>query len=36
VIEQVAQRYSRLIQIWCEAKSGLAAPEPAQLSRITT
>jgi 5-dehydro-2-deoxygluconokinase len=36
VIEQVAQRYSRLIHIWCEAQSGLGAPEPVSLSRITT
>jgi 5-dehydro-2-deoxygluconokinase len=36
VIEQVAQRYQRLIHIWCEAQSGLGAAVPAPLKRITT
>lgn len=36
VIEQVALRYCRLIQLWCEAQSSGAHDEPALLSRITT
>ncbi len=35
VIDQVALRYRRLIQIWCEAQAASAAPETTPLSRIT-
>jgi 5-dehydro-2-deoxygluconokinase len=35
VIEQVALRYQRLIEIWCEARASHAAPETASLSRTT-
>jgi 5-dehydro-2-deoxygluconokinase len=36
VIEQVAQRYQRLIQTWCQAQANPAAPRPTAVSRTTT
>jgi 5-dehydro-2-deoxygluconokinase len=36
VIEQVAQRYRRLIQLWCEARADSSDTRPVALSRTTT